>query len=131
MPRAFTVEGYVRCMADDVTWEYGYVSTTTNSLPTLVESLNNMAVEGWELVTLDDVDKTIGLNSMVAMMRRRIEPLPAPLSLDEGWYADPSGRFDKRYWNGRAWTFHVGRQADKAVLRDPPTVREPAADMRQ
>jgi hypothetical protein len=118
-------------MADGVMWEYGYVSTTTNSLPTLVESLNNLAVDGWELVTLDDVDKTIGLNSMVAMVRRQIVPLALPESIDEGWYADPSGRFDKRYWNGRAWTFHVGRQADKAVLRDPPTALAPTADMRQ
>jgi hypothetical protein len=113
------------------TWEYSYVSTTTNSLPTMVESLNNLAVDGWELVTMDDIDRTLGINSLTAMVRRRIEPLRAPDERDEGWYVDPSGRFDKRYWNGRAWTFHVGRQADKAVLRDPPTARPPTPELTQ
>ena len=114
----------------DPTWEYSYISGT-NSLPTLVESLNNLAVDGWELVTMDDVDRTLGSTSLTAMVRRRIDPLPPPNPRDEGWYADPSGRFDKRYWSGRAWTFHVGRQADKAVLRDPPTARPPTPDLRQ
>ena len=26
-----------------------------------------------------------------------------------GWYADPAGRFDLRYWDGGAWTEHVSR----------------------
>jgi Protein of unknown function (DUF2510) len=25
------------------------------------------------------------------------------------WYPDPTGRNDRRYWNGRAWTDHVRR----------------------
>lgn len=116
---------------DVVAWEYSYISGTTNSLPTLVESLNNLATEGWELVTLDDVDRTIGLNALTAMIRRRIEPLPEPHSLDEGWYPDPSGRFDQRLWNGRAWTFHCARNVDKSTHRDPPTALPPSKDLRQ
>jgi hypothetical protein len=27
-----------------------------------------------------------------------------------GWYADPTGRFEHRYWDGGAWTEHVARQ---------------------
>lgn len=118
-------------MTDAVTWEYSYVSAPTNNLPALVEKLNDLAAEGWELVTMDDVDRTLGLNQLTAMLRRQIEPLTPPPSLDEGWYEDPSGRFDKRYWNGRAWTFHVGRQSDQAVLRDPPTRRWPTPELRQ
>jgi hypothetical protein len=39
-------------------------------------------------------------------------PLPrqylAPTTVDgPGWYADPSGHFDHRYWDGGAWTEHV------------------------
>lgn len=41
-------------------------------------------------------------------------PLPrtltAPTTLDgPGWYADPGGRYDHRYWDGSAWTEHVSR----------------------
>jgi hypothetical protein len=28
---------------------------------------------------------------------------------DPGWYADPSGHFHHRYWDGTAWTEHVSR----------------------
>ena len=25
----------------------------------------------------------------------------------EGWYSDPTGRFERRYWDGHTWTKHV------------------------
>lgn len=31
-------------------------------------------------------------------------------SVPPGWYPDPMGRFDHRYWNGTAWTDSVSRQ---------------------
>ena len=35
---------------------------------------------------------------------------PVPTTVDgPGWYADPSGRYDHRYWDGTAWTEHVSR----------------------
>lgn len=34
------------------------------------------------------------------------------------WYADPSGRFELRYWNGSAWTEHVARAGQQYT--DPP-----------
>jgi uncharacterized protein DUF2510 len=30
-------------------------------------------------------------------------------SVPAGWYADPAGRFELRYWDGTAWTEHVSR----------------------
>ncbi len=35
-----------------------------------------------------------------------------------GWYPDPSGRFEQRYWDGAAWTEHVvsGGQQSTAAL---------------
>jgi hypothetical protein len=36
-----------------------------------------------------------------------------------GWYPDPSGRFEMRYWDGLAWTEHVSRQGQQHT--DPPT----------
>jgi hypothetical protein len=35
-----------------------------------------------------------------------------------GWYADPSGRFELRYWNGSKWTEHVSRAGQQST--DPP-----------
>jgi hypothetical protein len=37
-------------------------------------------------------------------------PLPRAIVPDDpGWYADPSGHFEHRYWDGGAWTEHVSR----------------------
>ena len=46
-------------------------------------------------------------------------PAPAPVvSTPAGWYPDPSGRFEMRYWDGSAWTEHVSRQGQQ--FTDPP-----------
>jgi hypothetical protein len=50
-----------------------------------------------------------------------IEPViqAAPLSVTPaGWYPDPSGRFEMRYWDGTAWTEHVARGGQQYT--DPP-----------
>ncbi len=35
-----------------------------------------------------------------------------------GWFPDPTGRFEQRYWDGAAWTDHVARGGQR--LRDAP-----------
>ncbi len=35
-----------------------------------------------------------------------------------GWYADPSGRYELRYWDGAQWTEHVSRAGQQYT--DPP-----------
>jgi hypothetical protein len=35
-----------------------------------------------------------------------------------GWYADPSGRYELRYWDGSQWTEHVSRAGQQ--FTDPP-----------
>jgi len=42
----------------------------------------------------------------------------APGAAPQGWYDDPSGRFQYRYWDGRQWTEHVSR--DGQQYTDPP-----------
>ncbi len=37
------------------------------------------------------------------------QPAPATPSVPAGWYADPAGRFELRYWDGGTWTEHVSR----------------------
>jgi len=53
------------------------------------------------------------------------EPAPAPapepapvVTTPAGWYPDPSGRFELRYWDGTQWTEHVARQGQQ--FTDPP-----------
>jgi Protein of unknown function (DUF2510) len=43
---------------------------------------------------------------------------PATPSVPAGWYADPAGRFELRYWDGAAWTEHVSRAGQQYT--DPP-----------
>jgi hypothetical protein len=50
-----------------------------------------------------------------------VEPTPAAAptpSVPAGWYADPAGRFELRYWDGGTWTEHVSRAGQQYT--DPP-----------
>jgi Protein of unknown function (DUF2510) len=44
-------------------------------------------------------------------------PAAAP-AVPAGWYADPAGRFELRYWDGSTWTEHVSRAGQQ--FTDPP-----------
>ncbi len=47
------------------------------------------------------------------------EPAPAAApAVPAGWYADPAGRFELRYWDGGTWTEHVSRAGQQ--FTDPP-----------
>jgi hypothetical protein len=48
------------------------------------------------------------------------QPAPAPVAptVPAGWYADPAGRYELRYWDGSQWTEHVARGG--AQYTDPP-----------
>ena len=43
---------------------------------------------------------------------------PAAAAAPAGWYADPSSRFELRYWDGTTWTEHVSRGGQQ--FTDPP-----------
>jgi hypothetical protein len=65
-------------------------------------------------------------------MRASSEPatvsVPAELH-PPGWYADPAGRFDYRYWNGGQWSDHVSRNglAETDAFERPPDSRTSAS----
>ena len=42
----------------------------------------------------------------------------AAASVPAGWYHDPAGRYELRYWDGSAWTEHVSRAGQQYT--DPP-----------
>src|SRR4051812_4193806 len=50
------------------------------------------------------------LMAMTASMQLR-QPVPTPGTYGggPGWYPDPLGRFEHRYWDGARWTEHVSR----------------------
>ena len=45
-------------------------------------------------------------------------PAAAAPAVPAGWYADPAGRFELRYWDGSTWTEHVSRAGQQ--FTDPP-----------
>jgi hypothetical protein len=67
------------------------------------------------------------LAAQVSEPEAAAEPEPEPVAeaapavesaVPAGWYADPSGRFELRYWDGNAWTEHVSRAGQQ--FTDPP-----------
>ena len=66
------------------------------------------------------VPGTVGATSV-----RTIPPTGSGPGTAGRWYADPTGRFAQRWWDGTSWTSDVvlasGQQtADPASLPDPP-----------
>ena len=63
-----------------------------------------------------------GMQSTTSETTASAEPSSAASSAaaPAGWYADPSGRFELRYWNGDSWTEHVSRAGQQST--DPPVV---------
>jgi uncharacterized protein YxjI len=47
-----------------------------------------------------------------------VAPGTPPAQHPAGWYPDPFGRHESRYWDGRQWTEHVASHGRQAV--DPP-----------
>jgi hypothetical protein len=47
-----------------------------------------------------------------------VAPAAAAPAVPAGWYADPAGRFELRYWDGSTWTEHVSRAGQQ--FTDPP-----------
>jgi hypothetical protein len=53
--------------------------------------------------------------------QRTVEPSPAQAddSVPSGWYADPAGRHERRYWHEGRWTEHVANGGRRSS--DPAT----------
>lgn len=100
-------------------WELTYVQASTNDVQAMIDAANKLGAEGWEPVGIASADRTLGLNSNLLVMKRAIDPLPPPAS-DEEWQDDPTGRFDKRRWNGRVWTAETAMMEAKTLHVDPP-----------
>jgi hypothetical protein len=60
----------------------------------------------------------VGAESTQAAAEPETPAAAAEPAVPAGWYADPSGRFELRYWDGTAWTEHVSRAGQQ--FTDPP-----------
>jgi hypothetical protein len=90
---------------------------------------------GWAAAPDEQTTETPGEEASIAALAAQVsepEPEPEPpepepvaesapaveSAVPAGWYADPSGRFELRYWDGTAWTEHVSRAGQQ--FTDPP-----------
>lgn len=105
-------------------WEFTFVQVNTTQMGLAMEQANKLGALGWEPVGIASADKTIGMNSNVLIFKRPVVPLPPPPDMTQDTFLeDPSGRFDRRRWNGQEWTAEAGMLADRKVVIDPPTAR--------
>ena len=69
--------------------------------------------------TPDDDGGRWGSTASTAAATQAATPAtPSTPSVPPGWYADPAGRYELRYWDGSAWTEHVSRAGQQYT--DPP-----------
>ena len=52
----------------------------------------------------------------------------APGQHPAGWYPDPFGRHESRYWDGQRWTEHVASHGRQAVDRPPAAATSPTVN---
>jgi len=110
-------------------FEYVAFNPFNSSPEALANELTKKSAEGWEVV---DIVTTFD-GRYCAFLRRPVSGTtqqapqsvsssaaqPAPSSdAPAAWYADPSGRFELRYWDGKEWTEHVARGGQQ--FTDPP-----------
>lgn len=69
-------------------------------------------------VTEATAEADVAAAEEVAAAEQVAEAAEPESTVPAGWYADPSGRFELRYWDGSAWTEHVSRAGQQYT--DPP-----------
>ena len=119
-------------------FEYVAFNPFNSSPEALATELTKKSAEGWEVV---DIVTTFD-GRYCAFLRRptqaatsssttstpAVTPVNAQVTVTEttsssaaapaAWYADPSNRFELRYWDGSEWTEHVARGGQQ--FTDPP-----------
>ena len=114
-------------------YEYVAFNPYNSSPEALAAELTKKSAEGWDVV---DIVTTFD-GRFCAFLRRATNPTvasgPATTvatpageiantatapAVPAGWYADPSSRFELRYWSGTEWTEHVSRSGQQ--FTDPP-----------
>ena len=63
-------------------------------------------------------DQVVASEPVTAGAQQVATPAAAVSAAPAGWYADPSSRYELRYWDGTQWTEHVSRAGQQ--FTDPP-----------
>ena len=119
-------------------FEYVAFNPYNASPEAMASELTKKSSEGWEVVeilptfdgrycaflrrpvsSLPDSSAALG-SSAVASVPATVATSSSSgsASVPAAWYADPSGRYELRYWNGKEWTEHVARSGQQ--FTDPP-----------
>jgi hypothetical protein len=109
-----------------VQWEYMHLTEGTSpvSQAKMTQQLNELGTVGWEVCGMAAVDRTVGLNTVTVTLKRQRAATYPPAGA-AGWHADPSGRFELRYYDGLRWTEHVSTGGKQAT--DWPVAPTPGA----
>lgn len=114
-------------------YEYVAFNPYNSSPEALAAELTKKSAEGWDVVdivtTFDGrfcaflrraTTSTVssGPATKVATSAGEIASTVTAPPVPAGWYADPSSRFELRYWSGTEWTEHVSRSGQQ--FTDPP-----------
>ena len=107
-------------------YEYVAFNPFNTSPEAIAAELTRKSAEGWEVVSI----MTALDGRYCAFLRRAVSSSASPQTqvtaspsssnpkVPAAWYADPSGRYELRYWDGNEWTEHVARGGQQFV--DPP-----------
>ena len=114
-------------------FEYAAFNPYNSSPEALAGELTKKSAEGWEVVSIvpttdgrycaflrkalnaaanSTVSQNANVNTSTISSSTTNNEVPA------AWYADPSNRFELRYWNGKEWTEHVAKSGQQ--FTDPP-----------
>jgi hypothetical protein len=113
-------------------FEYVAFNPFNSSPEALAAELTKKSAEGWEVVDIVTTfdgrycaflrrptqgatsSSTTSTSVAVSVTETTSSSAAAPAA----WYADPSNRFELRYWDGSEWTEHVARGGQQ--FTDPP-----------
>jgi hypothetical protein len=118
-------------------FEYVAFNPFNSSPEALAAELTKKSAEGWEVVDIvttfdgrycaflrrptQGVTSTTTSNSVAAPVNAQVsvaDTTSSSAAAPAAWYADPSNRFELRYWDGSEWTEHVARGGQQ--FTDPP-----------
>lgn len=89
----------------------GWGSTSSSATP----GSTGTSTGGWGASSGSSSGWGGGSASTPASAPTQVAATPA---VPAGWYADPAGRYELRYWDGSSWTEHVSRAGQQYT--DPP-----------
>ena len=112
-------------------FEYAAFNPYNSSPEALAGELTKKSAEGWEVVSIvptsdgrycaflrralsASATATVSQNANASTISSSNTNSEVPAA----WYADPSNRYELRYWNGKEWTEHVAKSGQQ--FTDPP-----------